>query len=174
LEKSSQLLDFVLQNFQPTEVDFDLFNYCSNQSEKLIANKIEFTDSVIPSSNSILCEWLLWMGMIKNEVNYTIKGKKMIETVLDKAISNPSYFANWLRLYSEWFEFPKVILKFNPEKSSLGDLQLENWSINYKEMVFIPSLSIPENFNFMICIGTHCMAPTSTFSDLHQQLNEII
>jgi len=174
LEKSSQLLEFVLQNFQSTEADFDLFNYCSNQSEKLIANKIEFTDSVIPSSNSILCEWLLWMGMIKNEVNYTIKGKKMIETVLDKAISNPSYFANWLRLYSEWFEFPKVILKFNPKKSSLNDLQLENWSINYKEMVFIPSLSIPENFSFMICIGTHCLAPTSTIAELHDQINELI
>jgi hypothetical protein len=93
---------------------------------------------------------------------------------LDKAISNPSYFANWLRLYSEWFEFPKVILKFNPKKSSLHDLQLENWSINYKEMVFIPSSTLPENFIFMICIGTHCLAPTSTMADLHLQLNDII
>ncbi|MHA8066246.1 thioredoxin domain-containing protein [Aquirufa sp. ROCK2-A2] len=174
LDKSSQLLEFVLQNFQSAEIDFDLFNYCSNQSEKLIADKIEFTDSVIPSSNSILCEWLFWMGIIKNEVNYTIKGKKMIETVLDKAVNNPSYFANWLRLYSEWFEYPKVMLKYSPANTSLSDLQLENWSINYKEMVFIPSTSLPQNFKFMMCIGSHCLAPTKTMAELHQQLEEII
>lgn len=174
IAKSNQLLDFVLQNFASAETDFELYNYCSIQSEKLIANKVEFTDSVIPSSNSILCEWLLWMGMIKNNVDYTMKGKKMLETVLDKAVNNPSYFANWIRLYSEWFEFPKVILKFNPTKASLNDLQLENWSINYKEMVFIPSDSIPQNFTFMICIGSHCLAPTSTINELHEQLEEII
>ncbi|MFM6948591.1 MAG: hypothetical protein ACKOWQ_06220, partial [Aquirufa sp.] len=174
IEKSSQLLDFVLQNFQSSESDFDLFYYRSGQSEKLIADKIEFTDSVIPSSNSILCEWLLWMGIIKNNVDYTIQGKKMLETVLDKTVNNPSYFANWLRLYSEWFEFPKVILKFNPLHSNLNDLQLENWSINYKEMVFIPSKSIPQSSNFMICIGSHCLAPTNSLEELHQQLDEII
>ncbi len=172
--KSNQLIDFVLQNFANSETDFEMYNYCSLHSEKLIANKIEFTDSVIPSSNSILCEWLLWVGIINNKVEYTLKGQKMLETVLDKAVKNPSYFANWLRLYSEWFEYPKVILKFNPLKTSLQDLQLENWSINYKEMVFIPSASIPENFNFMICIGSHCLAPTSTIQELHQQIEEII
>jgi len=174
IEKSHQLLEFVLQNFSSSDEDFELFNYCSKQSEKLIANKIEFTDSVIPSSNSILCEWFLWMGIIKNNVDYTIKGKKMIETVLEKAVNNPSYFANWLRLYSEWFEFPKVILKFKSSHTNLNDLLLENWSINYKEMVFIPSDSIPENFNFMICIGSHCLAPATTLNELHQQLEEII
>ncbi|MHA8049887.1 thioredoxin domain-containing protein [Aquirufa sp. ROCK-SH2] len=174
IEKSSQLLEFVLQNFQSSDSDFDLFYYRSGQSEKLIADKIEFTDSVIPSSNSVLCEWLLWMGIIKNNVDYTIQGKKMLETVLDKTVNNPSYFANWLRLYSEWFEFPKVILKFNPLHSNLNDLQLENWSINYKEMVFIPSKSIPQSSNFMICIGSHCLAPTNSLEELHQQLDEII
>jgi uncharacterized protein YyaL (SSP411 family) len=174
LNKSKELMLLVLEKFSSPEDNFELYHYRSNQVENLIAHKIEFTDSVIPSSNSILCEWLLWAGLITNEVNYTLQGKKMIEWVLDKAKNNPSYFANWLRIYSEWFEYPKVILKFNPQKCSLQELQLENWSINYKEMVFLPSYSIPSSYNFMICIGSHCLAPTKSIEELHGQLNEII
>lgn len=141
-----------------------LYNFHSNLNDLLIAPKIEIVDSVCPSSNSMICEFYLWLGFLANIPELTIQAKEMIASVLEQAQSNPIYFANWLRIYSEWIENPQAIIKYNP------------LHIDAESLMDFGKLCIPvENqaYNFMICIGDRCLAPCADLSTLKEQLKAI-
>ncbi|RXK52268.1 thioredoxin domain-containing protein [Aquirufa rosea] len=157
--------------FESKEEQLALFNYASNENQELIADKIEFTDSVCPSSNSMMCEALLWIGLIDTNVNATLRAKQMLETVLSKAQTNPAYFTNWLRIYSQWVENPKAMLKFNVEL--LDDSGMMD-QLNSTSLTLLPVDNLPNSKNYLLCIGNHCLAPIETWEELNQQMKEII
>ena len=47
-----------------------MFNYSSLEHEKLISNKVEIFDNVIPSSNSVMYQNLLFMGKLFDDILY--------------------------------------------------------------------------------------------------------
>ena len=66
-----------------------LFDFSGIKNEKLIANKIEVFDDVIPSSNSVMFYNLLYLGKFYNDKlyqsiynNMTIKLRKSVITSL--------------------------------------------------------------------------------------------
>ncbi len=141
-----------------------LYNFHSNANDTLIAPKFEVIDSVCPSANSLVCEFYMWMGVLKSDVKYTLKGREMIAAVLEQAQANPIYFANWLRIYSEWFENPQAIIKYNANLLNWEDLK----SLGY---TCISSRELPTAA--MVCIGDHCLAPVQSLEELKNQLATI-
>lgn len=164
----SDYLQFAHQLYQRIEKhhakQHALYNFHSNLNDSLIAPKIEIVDSVCPSSNSMICEFYLWLGFLTTNPEMTIRAKEMIAAVLEQAQSNPIYFANWLRIYSEWIENPQAIIKFNPQY------------INAETLVDFGKICIPvvnQDYNFLVCIGDRCLAPCSDMATLKEQLNTI-
>jgi uncharacterized protein YyaL (SSP411 family) len=141
-----------------------LYNFHSNFNDALIAPKFEIVDSVCPSSNSMLCELFLWFGVIESLPEYTIKGKNMLAAVLEQAQSNPIYFANWLRIHSQWIENPQAIIKYNA--SMVDASQLNDITANY-----IPIADLPHMF--LVCIGDRCLEPCLDKKTLIEQLKSI-
>jgi uncharacterized protein YyaL (SSP411 family) len=141
-----------------------LFSFQSKLNPSLIANKYEVTDSVMPSSNSILCEVFLWAGILVNDVRYTLLAKEMMACILEQAQANPLYHANWLRIYSEWFENPQAMVKVNVKQFTLDTLP----PINAK---WIPVHDQSEAF--MVCIGNRCLMPCQDLATLSEQLASI-
>ncbi len=141
-----------------------LYNFHSNQNDTLIAPKFEIVDSVCPSSNSMVCEFYLWLGFLKNDPNLTIRGKEILAAVLEQAQVNPIYFANWLRIYSEWIENPRALLKYN----------VQNVSADTLSSLQVTSIPIEgQAYNFMVCIGDRCLSPCNDFDTLLEQLKTI-
>lgn len=154
-----------------TEFKEDTFyTYVGSQGEQLIADKYELIDSVCPASNSILCESFLWLGYLSSQVEYSIIGKHMIEKIMEQAQSNPIYYANWLRIYSEWFAYPKVLIKYDSANFSKQNLMKEDWPIELTMMHLIPDT----NPGFMVCIQDQCLQPVLSISTLKDQLNTLI
>lgn len=148
--------------------DLALYQYRSKKADYLIAEKVEVMDSVMPSSNSMLCEAFLWMGILKNKPEYTLNGRAMLSQILERAIAHPAYFANWLRIYSEWIEHPKALLKYAGD----GDgLDVFDWCIDKDQLVCIPSDEIE---TYLLCVGDYCFAPVSTLHEVDKQLAELI
>lgn len=166
LDRSKKLADYVSANHLSTHTDDQLLSYTSSMAENLIAQKFEMTDSVMPSSNSLACDWFFWLGVCTNLGKYTIKAKSMLGAVIEQAQDNPIYFANWLRIHSFWIENPTPIIKYNMELVKHNEL-LENY-------LFIPTLSLTEKSLFLICIGDYCLPPCETKDDLMNRLQEII
>jgi uncharacterized protein YyaL (SSP411 family) len=157
----TKLIEAIEQNHSKQNA---LYNFHSDINDKLIAPKFEIVDSVCPSANSMVCELFLWFGFIKNLPEYTIHGKSMLAAVLEQAQSNPIYFANWLRIHSQWIENPQAIVKYN--SSMVNEAELLNISANC-----IPVVDLPHRF--MVCIGDHCLSPCLDVEMLIKQLNTI-
>jgi uncharacterized protein YyaL (SSP411 family) len=140
------------------------YNFHSSLNDQLIAPKFELVDSVCPSSNSMLCEFFIWLGFLNNDPQKTMLAKDMLAAVLEQAQANPIYFANWLRIYSEWIENPRAIIKYNPQ------------SVNSERLKEFNALCIPvqgQPFVFMVCIGDRCLSPCQDLDSLRKQLATI-
>jgi hypothetical protein len=161
LEQVRKIVDGIYQNHSQLNL---LFSFQSNLNEALISNKFELTDSVIPSSNSILCEFLLWSGILLNDVALTLRAKGMLAAVLEQAVSNPLYHANWLRIYSEWIENPRAMVKYNAVKFAKNELP-------DCAFTWVPSMN--QSHSFMLCIGDRCLAPCEEIDELLEQFNSI-
>ncbi|CAM4260056.1 thioredoxin domain-containing protein [Cytophagaceae bacterium 50C-KIRBA] len=171
VEIANQIVKKATDLFESKEENFALYHYAQNMDNELIADKVEFTDSVCPSSNSMLCEALLWLGLIESQINCTMRAQQMLETVMSKAQSNPAYFSNWLRIYSQWFENPQAMIKFN--HSFVMDQGLLD-SLRALNCTLIPVDNLPQDKHFLVCVGNHCLAPVSTWKELQAQWKEII
>lgn len=169
LHKADDLIQLISSTYSHTELA--LFQYRSNQADYLIAEKVEVMDSVMPSSNSMLCEAFLWNGILLNKVEYTIKGRDMLGQILERAIAHPAYFANWLRIYSDWIEHPKALLKYNPSVHSKENLDRHDWCIDEEQLILLPSTSSKE---YLVCVGNYCFAPAATLAEVDKQLATLI
>jgi uncharacterized protein YyaL (SSP411 family) len=165
-EKADALLMEIMTDFAHPELA--LYQYRSRLADYLIADKVEVMDSVMPSSNSMLCEAFLWMGILKNKAEYTLQGRAMLSQIVERAIAHPAYFANWLRIYSDWIEHPKALLKY---AGSLKDLHTYEWCIDKEQLIYIPSDEIE---GYLLCVGDYCFAPVSTLQEVDKQLADLI
>jgi len=165
-EKADVLLQSISIDFEHPELA--LYQYRSKKADYLIAEKVEVMDSVMPSSNSMLCESFIWMGILKNKAEYTLKGRAMLSQILERAIAHPAYFANWLRIYSEWIEHPKAILKYLGKGEGLDGY---DWCIDKNQLVCVPSDEIE---GYLLCVGDYCFAPVATLEEVDKQLAELI
>lgn len=118
----------------------------------------------MPASNSMFCELLLWAGILLNDVTHTINAKSMLAAVLEQAVANPLYHANWLRIYSEWVENPQAMVKYNAVEFSKNDLPELN-------VTWLPINNLIHSF--MLCIGDKCLSPCENIEQLRIQLNSI-
>lgn len=141
-----------------------LYNFHSSANERLIAPKFEITDSVCPAANSMVCEFFMWLGFLNANPTLTIDARNMMAGVLEQVQANPIYFANWLRIYSEWFENPQAIIKYNPSTIERDDIT----GLGY---LCVPIVDLKPFFS--VCIGDRCLAPCETIADLKFQLSTI-
>jgi len=173
MTKAQQCLAEILDNFKSKKSKSVFFNFYSNLSEELIAEKYELNDSVMPSSNSILCECLFKIGFIKQIPEYTLKANEMLENIMESAINNPLYFCNWLKIYSDFIEYPKAWVKYNSNFMAYEQLKQIEFPIDKMMLNFTPLLNDDSN-NFYLCIGETCYSPTNTIDELRLQMKSVI
>lgn len=173
INKANLCLSDILENFNQNKSNSVFYNYYSNKSEILIAEKYEINDSVMPSSNSILCECLFKIGFINQVPANTLKAKEMVENILESALNNPLYFSNWLKIYSDNVEYPKALIKYNSSFIKLDVLQQTEFLIDKAMIIYTPILT-KDQYNFYLCIGDTCYSPTNTIEELQIQMKSVI
>ena len=96
LAQSHIIATYAILHFQNKQNG--LFYYTSDESESLIARKMELNDNVIPSSNSIMADVLYRLGTYYDKDSYREMSKTMLNQVITDMIKNGPYFANWASL----------------------------------------------------------------------------
>jgi hypothetical protein len=112
----------------------------------------------------MLCELLFWSGILLNDSTLTLRAKDLLAAILEQGAANPLYHANWLRIYSEWMENPRAMVKYNASQFSKNDLPDFN-------VIWLPIMQ--QTHAFMLCIGDRCLSPCEDIDDLLVQLNSI-
>jgi hypothetical protein len=97
----------------------------------------------------------------------------MLENIMDSAINNPLYFCNWLKIYSDFIEYPKAWVKYNSNFIAYEQLKQIEFPIDKMMLNFTPLLNDDSN-NFYLCIGETCYSPTNTIDELRLQMKSVI
>ncbi|SDC63823.1 hypothetical protein SAMN04488104_10039 [Algoriphagus faecimaris] len=78
-----------------------LFFFNNPKAEKLIANKKELFDNVIPASNSIMARNLHRLYLLTYEEKYSEISQKMLRQMQAMVLKEPGFLANWASLMLE-------------------------------------------------------------------------
>jgi len=113
LTVARSIADYALSNFRDTQSD--LCFYSLDKSARQIASKIEVSDEVIPSSNSVLAAVLYLLGEYFQEDGYQEKYAKMSRRISEKLADNGPYYANWVRLQEQENMHPYEVAIIGPE-----------------------------------------------------------
>jgi uncharacterized protein YyaL (SSP411 family) len=95
--KAKELADKVLEQFYDESDGFFFFN--NPKAEKLIANKKELFDNVIPASNSMMARNLQDLGLYFYEDRVMNISEKMLGVMKKLIITEPGFLCNWASLY---------------------------------------------------------------------------
>lgn len=121
LDFSKKLNDQVMDLFFDESQGF--FTYKSRLDTQLIANQFEIEDNVIPSSNAIMAQNLLQLGILYEDRTYEAVAKKMLEVTLSH-INYPSAYSQWLQVYLDTTSnFSEIVVSGKDIRNYLKDLQ---------------------------------------------------
>lgn len=96
LNVAKTLANTTIEQFKDSESA--LFFFTSNQSETIVARKMEISDNVIPSSNSIMAKNLFKLGTFYYNTHYLQLSENMINSVINEIANGAVYYANWASL----------------------------------------------------------------------------
>jgi uncharacterized protein len=96
LQQARSIADYAVIHFRDKQSG--LFYYTSDESEQLVARKMELTDNVIPSSNSILASVLFRLGEYYDQDSYKEMSKIMLNQMSKDILENSPYYPNWASL----------------------------------------------------------------------------
>lgn len=122
LELSKKLTDYAIIHF--LNESKDMFYYTSDEAEGLIARKYEYSDNVIPASNSVLARSLHKLAHLYENNEYANLSRNMFSKIQPEIQNAGPYFANWA-LYACSFVFPfyEVSIMGSESRTELNKLK---------------------------------------------------
>ena len=150
-----------------------LYYYTSIQAQKLIARKMEISDQVIPSSNSVMAHNLYSLGILLSESTYLERSKQMLMQVQPLILKGREYYANWARLIYR-FVHSSIEVVIMGEKYIRFTQQLQNnyhplaYYLGSKTNAYLPLMENRQVFNdtkIYVCKNKSCLLPTSNLEE---------
>ncbi len=116
LDQARSMASYAVDHFRDKQSG--LFFYTSDLSENLIARKMELTDNVMPSSNSVMAEVLYLLGEYYLESTYIDMSHGMLNSIASNLESNGPFFANWATILGMITSKPYEVAIVGKEASS--------------------------------------------------------
>jgi hypothetical protein len=179
LSFAQMLTDFCLEEFYDELDGYFFFN--NPKAEKLIANKKELFDNVIPASNSVMARNLHRLSLLTYENKYQEIASKMLGGMKELILKEPGFLCNWANLFLESLvptaEIGIIGKGAQAKALALQKGYLPNSLIAFSEEVTetAPILSgkTPDsagNALIYVCFDHACHRPVSTIEDAISQL----
>ena len=149
-----------------------MFYFNDPDREKLIADKKEVFDNVIPASNSVMARNLHQLGLYFYKENYLSQAEKNVTNGSGFAHQEPSFLANWANFYLEKATPTAEIAVTGPEAQEKALTFLNTYRPNLvltasKGAINLPLLleKPPEEDLFYVCFNKSCKQPVSGVTD---------
>ncbi|TKG97194.1 thioredoxin domain-containing protein [Puteibacter caeruleilacunae] len=175
LLKANRMVKYVMDHFYDKQSG--MFFYTSDEDPELIARKMELSDNVIPSSNSIMANNLYLLGKYLDITSYEDMAIQMVKNMEESMSKGGKYYANWARL-KQYLINPPYELVITGENATTEALQI---SKNYHPDVIIIaaesqgnlSLTLDKDFDkltFYLCQNKACQLPVHSREKVLEQL----
>ena len=146
-------------------VDFGAENglFYNSRDKRLFYRKLEITDQVMPSSNSIMAANFYKLGTILNKKEYVEKSTKMVKLVMEQMKNYPVYHSQWIQL-ANLLLFGTAQIQVNLNEN-LWIKQLHLHITSELAIVHNPTLKDTEA---IICNRNSCLKPIYSLSEALQ------
>lgn len=166
LELAKKLTDYTFTHFY--DEDLHLFYFTSDLDEKLVTRKIETTDNVIPSSNSIMARNLFKLSHYYSNKDYLEVSKDMLNNVFDRAEKYAPSYSNWMQLAADlsgnYYEVaisgPEAIKKLKEFNQSFVPNKLLVGSSIESDLPLLANRYDANATQIYICVNSACQMPT--------------
>jgi uncharacterized protein len=177
LQKAKQWTYYTIDHFYDNDEGY--FYFSSTSAEKLIAQKKEIFDNVIPSANSVMARNLYRLGILLDKEEWKKMATDMTSRLSELIESEPGYSSNWGILYSEIkAEMAEVVVvgknagairkelhqHYLPFAQLLGTTSKSNLSL------FEGREATSDKTMIYVCFNKACKLPVETSEDALKQL----
>jgi uncharacterized protein YyaL (SSP411 family) len=171
---AKEMTEIVLEQFYDETDGFFFFN--NPTAEKLIANKKELFDNVIPASNSMMARNLQDLGLYFYEDMYLEISEKMLGAMKKLINTEPGFLCNWASLYLSTL-VPKAEIAIVGKGAEAKAKEMQ--SSNSSNFVIAASETVAENIPLLeykttdsegnaliyVCFNKACQKPVSEVAD---------
>ncbi|MGN6647895.1 MAG: thioredoxin domain-containing protein [Cytophaga sp.] len=180
LRHSIKFVNLVIDQFY--DENEGLFFYTSSESEKLIARKKEIFDNVIPASNSSLARNLYHLGKLLGNDDWIEYGKKTASRFKKAFLADPSYLSNWGCLITSMVSpTAEIVISgkdsiqvrkeidsiYHPNKIICGSVEASTLPL------LVDRKPVPDKTLIYLCFDKTCQLPTSSVTELLNQLKRL-
>ena len=167
LDTSRDLANYVFDHFQ--DDSSKLFHFTSDEDDNLVSRSIEFTDNVIPASNSIMAKNLFKLSHYFDNEHFSKTAMTMLNNVKPQIRDYGSGYSNWLDLMLNYtYPFYEVVIVGNEAYTKLSEINtiyLPNkiiaGSTKENSMPLLANRYL-ENVTFIyVCVNKTCKLPVS-------------
>ncbi|REG91410.1 thioredoxin domain-containing protein [Algoriphagus antarcticus] len=179
LDFARSMTDFCIAQFYDESDGFFFFN--NPNAEKLIANKKELFDNVIPASNSLMARNLHRLSLFTYEEKYSDIASKMLGGMKELILKEPGFLCNWASLFLEKL-VPTAEIAIVGNGASLKSIEFQQKYTPNSIIAFSESLTenaailadkTPDpdgNALIYVCFNHTCRKPVSTREEAISQL----
>jgi uncharacterized protein YyaL (SSP411 family) len=179
---ADDLLRYVLQNFADTESS--LLYYSSSSTSQLICRSKDIYDTPIPSSNAIMAENLLCLGLVLDNHKYMRLSCSMTYEIKSKLDTEIQYLSHWALIILYQITIIPVI--------AISGVKAKNWAqaikTNFMNRVIVRLLGDTDSIGSLmknstlskektaahICIGDICLRPIEDLENTFLKLRKIL
>lgn len=180
LRHATDLLRHVMTSFY--DADNHFFFYTSRESERLIADRKELFDNVIPSSNSVMASNLLYIGLLLDDPEYLNAARLMVRKVSGLIEKEPRYMANWAGVYHDMLKRPGEVVVMGEGAAAVA-VQLQHQSkhtiltMGAEATSDLPLVKgkepIDGKLTIFVCQDKTCQLPVHTVEEALEQINKM-
>lgn len=150
-----------------------MFNYTPSYNPALIARPMEFSDNVIPSSNSEMAQNLYKLSLYFDNQDYYKKSKQMLDNLSKNIYDKLPYFANWAKLALHFIQEPFQIAIVGKDcdvlRKELDQNYLPNVLLmggkNGGTLSLLEGKNIAGQTTIYVCHNKTCKRPVTTIKD---------
>lgn len=177
LLKAKKWMDFTINGF------FDekngMFFYTSDSHNHLIIKKMEMTDGVVPSSNAVMADNLLFLSGYFREPKYADMAREMVLKISEQQVKGGPYLYRWAGVHLKCTIGPaelqavgekgKEMLREVVEKTSHPFLI--TYVSNNRSAVPICTTMASREDGLKLCHANSCLKPTQKVDEVLNSLN---
>jgi len=178
LHLAHDLLKYAIAHFYDPEEG--LFFYTDDSAEKLIAQKKEVFDNVIPASNSAMAINLYFLGVLFDKDDYLKMSDAMLAKFSGLLRDEPQYLCHWGKLFA-FRSSPLAEIAIVGPKASSTALELDKRFIPNKIIMggnadtSLPLLqgkvALGDNTTIYVCYDKSCKLPVHSTEEALRQIH---
>ena len=167
LYTARDLANYVFDHFQDDKSK--MFYFTSDEDDKLVSRSIEYTDNVIPASNSIMAKNLFKLSHYFDNEHFSKTAVTMLNNVKPEIQQYGSGYSNWLDLMLNYtFPFYEVAIVGEAVFSKISELNITYipnkiiaGSPKNNTMPLLKNRYLENETLIYVCVDNTCKLPVS-------------